>query len=39
MAEYFGKMAHSERPYRGIIKNISGNMDQKLFESGIEYFK
>lgn len=34
-----GKMAHSERPYRGIIKNILGNMDQKLFESGIGYFK
>ena len=34
-----GKMAHSERSYRGNIINVPGNMDQKLFESGIEYFK
>ena len=34
-----GKMAHSERSYRGNILNVPGNMDQKLFESGIEYFK
>lgn len=33
-----GKMAHSERCYRGNILNVPGNMDQKLFESGIEYF-
>lgn len=34
-----GKMAHSERSYRGNIINVPGNMDQKLFESGVEYFK
>jgi len=34
-----GKMGHSERSYTGIIKNVPGNPDQKLFESGVEYFK
>ena len=34
-----GKMGHSERSYRGNIINVPGNMDQKIFESGIEYFK
>ena len=34
-----GKMGHSERSYRGNILNVPGNMDQKLLESGIEYFK
>lgn len=34
-----GKMGHSERAYRNILKNIPGNKDQKIFESGIEYFK
>ena len=34
-----GKMGHSERSYRGNIINVPGNMDQKLFESGIEYYK
>ena len=34
-----GKMGHSERSYRGNIINVPGNMDQRLFESGIEYFK
>lgn len=34
-----GKMGHSERAYRDILKNIPGNKDQKIFESGIEYFK
>ena len=33
-----GKMGHSERAYRDIVKNIPGNKDQKIFESGIEYF-
>lgn len=33
-----GKMGHSERSYTGIIKNIPGNPNQKLFESGVEYF-
>ena len=30
---------YKERSYRGNILNVPGNMDQKLFESGIEYFK
>jgi len=34
-----GKMGHSERCYTDIIKNIPGNKNQKLFESGINYFK
>lgn len=34
-----GKMAHSERSQTGTIKNVPGNMDQKLFESGVEYYK
>lgn len=33
-----GKMGHSERSYTGIIKNISGNPDQKIFLSGVEYY-
>ena len=35
-----GKMGHSERSYRNdILKNVPGNKDQKLFESGVEYYK
>ncbi len=34
-----GKMAHSERIGRGLYKNIEGNKDQKIFESGVNYFK
>ncbi len=35
-----GKMGHSERSYRNdILTNIPGNKDQKIFESGVEYFK
>jgi len=34
-----GKMGHDERSYKGFIKNVPGNMNQKLFESGVEYFK
>ncbi len=33
-----GKMGHSERCYRDIYKNMPGNKDQKLFESGVAYF-
>lgn len=33
-----GKMGHSERCYTGVTKNIVGNPDQKLFESGVEYY-
>ena len=35
----FGKMGHSERIGENIYKNISGNIDQKIFESGVKYFK
>ena len=34
-----GKMGHSERSGKGIIKNIEGDYDQKIFKSGVEYFK
>ncbi len=35
----FGKMGHSERAGENIFSNISGNKDQKLFVSGVKYFK
>ena len=34
----YGKMAHSERIGAGVAKNIFGEQDMKLFESGVEYF-
>lgn len=34
-----GKMGHSERIGNGLYKNIVGNKDQMLFESGVNYFK
>ena len=34
-----GKMAHSERIGDMVAMNIYGNQDQKIFESGVEYFK
>ena len=34
-----GKMAHSERQGENRNKNIYGEMDQKLFEAGVSYFK
>ena len=34
-----GKMGHSERMGECVHKNIPGNKDQKLFESGVNYFK
>ncbi|TCK97742.1 phosphoribosylformylglycinamidine synthase [Natranaerovirga hydrolytica] len=33
-----GKMGHSERIGNGVAKNIIGNKDQKIFESGVQYF-
>ncbi|MBN1131411.1 MAG: phosphoribosylformylglycinamidine synthase [Chitinispirillaceae bacterium] len=33
-----GKMGHSERRSEFTAKNICGNKDQKLFESGVRYF-
>ena len=34
-----GKMAHSERRDVSVAVNIYGDQDQKIFESGVEYFK
>ena len=34
----FGKMGHSERYVPGLMKNIHGNKDQKIFISGVKYF-
>ncbi|RQD68064.1 MAG: phosphoribosylformylglycinamidine synthase [Tindallia sp. MSAO_Bac2] len=34
-----GKMGHSERQGSSIGKNIPGHKDQKLFESGVHYFR
>ncbi len=34
-----GKMCHSERIGKGVAVNITGEKDQKIFESGVEYFK
>ncbi|MBQ4377035.1 MAG: phosphoribosylformylglycinamidine synthase [Bacteroidales bacterium] len=33
-----GKMAHSERRNEHTALNIVGNQDQRIFESGVEYF-
>ena len=33
-----GKMAHSERRREGTYVNIYGEQDQRIFESGVEYF-
>jgi phosphoribosylformylglycinamidine synthase len=35
----FGKMAHSERKGLDLYKNIPYNKNQKIFESGIKYYK
>ncbi|MBP3611095.1 MAG: phosphoribosylformylglycinamidine synthase [Lachnospiraceae bacterium] len=34
-----GKMAHSERRGDGVAMNIYGDQDQKIFLSGVSYFK
>ncbi len=34
-----GKMGHSERKGSFICKNVEGAKDQKIFESGVAYFK
>ena len=34
-----GKMGHSERIGDNLYKNIPGNFNQKIFESGVEYFR
>ncbi len=35
----FGKMGHSERIGEAVAKNIYGNPDQMIFESGVAYFR
>ena len=35
----FGKMGHSERIGDNVCKNVPGNKNQKIFESGVKYFK
>ncbi|EGT3771195.1 phosphoribosylformylglycinamidine synthase [Clostridioides difficile] len=35
----FGKMGHSERIGEEVYKNIIGGKDQKIFESGVKYFR
>lgn len=34
-----GKMGHSERTYRDILKNVPGRKDQKIFEAGVNYYR
>ncbi len=34
-----GKMGHSERIGDGLYKNAAGNNNQKIFESGVNYFR
>jgi len=34
-----GKMGHSERKGTNVAINVPGEKDQKIFESGVEYFK
>ena len=34
-----GKMGHSERSCREIVKNVPGRKDQKLFEAGVNYYR
>lgn len=34
-----GKMGHSERLSHGVAKNIYGEKEMKIFESGVNYFK
>ncbi len=34
-----GKMGHSERIGQYAYKNVEGNKDQKIFESGVRYFQ
>lgn len=34
-----GKMGHSERKGENVLKNVPGDKDQMIFESGVKYFK
>ncbi|MGI6722256.1 MAG: phosphoribosylformylglycinamidine synthase [Anaerovoracaceae bacterium] len=35
----FGKMGHAERIGKNVYKNVEGDKDMKIFESGVAYFK
>ena len=35
----FGKMGHAERTGNMLLKNIDGNVNFKVFESGVKYFR
>ena len=35
----FGKMGHSERIGDELMKNVPGDADMHIFESGVKYFK
>lgn len=35
----FGKMGHAERIGENLYKNVIGEKDMKIFESGVKYFK
>ena len=35
----FGKMGHSERMGKNVMKNVPGNKNQNIFSSGVKYFK
>ena len=35
----FGKMGHAERIGKNVYKNVPGEKDMKIFESGVKYFK
>ena len=37
--QIIGKMGHSERVGNQVCKNILGEKDQMIFESGVKYFK
>ena len=34
----FGKTGNSERVSKDLYKNLDGNLDMKIFESGVKYF-
>jgi len=35
----FGKMGHSERWGKNLYKNVAGNYDQRIFSSGVDWFR
>ena len=34
-----GKMGHSERYRKGLLKNVPGNKEQNIFRNAVEYFR